>query len=81
MALRTKMLETEMSLPVFENTKVSGLRLLIILNNRNVIAYCFPSHTSGRLQPLDVSAIGHFKLNGKNDLKESINYVSDPLFR
>lgn len=40
-----------------------SLRAVQILRKGNVVAYCLPSHTSGKTQPLDLTVFGAFKHN------------------
>ena len=52
-----------------------SLKVLRILRQGNVIAYCLPAHTSGKTQPLDLTVFGAFKHHIAANMK-SISLVN-----
>lgn len=57
-----------------------GMKALNILQKGNVIAYCLPSHTSGKTQPLDVGVFGPFKSNISAEVLRATRTFADPTF-
>lgn len=45
-----------------------------------MLAYCLPSHTSGKTQPLDAGLYGPFKKAGRRELKQAAKLYGVPTF-